>query len=93
MASIPCTAGSTWQRINIAKHGQPHIDRVNALKRDMEQLVRNLRELALHVRAGGGTVSFDWPRYCALWKETCVQQLIQEFHLKAVDFDGCAVGL
>eukprot|EP00972_Heterocapsa_arctica_P097375 14365703-Heterocapsa_arctica.AAC.1 len=53
MASIPCTAGSSWQRINLAKGGAKHKERVRLLRQDMHQLLGHLRKLADHVRAGG----------------------------------------
>ena len=59
----------------------------------MNQLLRNLRVVATEVRAGGGTISFEWPRHCSLWKEQPVRDFIEEFQLRKVDFDGCAVGL
>ena len=93
MASIPCTAGSSWQRINLKRGGAKQKKRVEDLRNDMHVLLAHLRKLADHVRAGGGTISFEWPRHCSLWREPIVQQFIEEFHLKPVDFDGCALGL
>eukprot|EP00972_Heterocapsa_arctica_P012761 1875117-Heterocapsa_arctica.AAC.1 len=69
MASIPCTAGSSWQRINIAQGGAKHKERFRLLRQDMHQLLGHLRELADHVRAGGDSISFEWPCQCSLWKE------------------------
>eukprot|EP00972_Heterocapsa_arctica_P000838 117440-Heterocapsa_arctica.AAC.1 len=93
MASITFTAGCPWQRINLAKGGAKHKERVRLLRQDMCQLLGHLRELADHVRAGGGTISFEWPRHCSLWKEGAVQQFIDEFNLTFVKFYGCVVGL
>eukprot|EP00972_Heterocapsa_arctica_P109987 16196005-Heterocapsa_arctica.AAC.1 len=59
----------------------------------MHQLLGHLRELADHVRAGGASISFEWPRHCSSWQEGAVQQFIDEFNLTFVRFDGCAVGL
>jgi hypothetical protein len=93
MASIPCTAGSAWQRINLRRGGAKQKARIKALKGDMRILVSHLRLLAVAVRKGGGTISFEWPRACTLWQEPEVKAFITEFQLKKVDFDGCAVGL
>ena len=93
MASIPCTAGSSWQRINIRRGGAKQRRRIAKLKEDMHLLLSNLRIVAQSVRAGGGTISFEWPRYCSLWREDAVQAFIEEFQLQKVDFDGCSVGL
>eukprot|EP00972_Heterocapsa_arctica_P098960 14602897-Heterocapsa_arctica.AAC.1 len=62
MASIPCTAGGSWQRIDIAKGGAKHKERLRLLRQDKRQLLGHLRGLADHVRAGGGSISFEWPR-------------------------------
>eukprot|EP00972_Heterocapsa_arctica_P022626 3330742-Heterocapsa_arctica.AAC.1 len=59
----------------------------------MHQLFGHLSELADHVCAGGGSISFEWPRHCSLWREEAVQQFIDEFGLTFVKFDGCAVGV
>jgi hypothetical protein len=77
LASIPCTAGSSWQRINARRGGARHRLRIESLKKDMNQLLRNLRQVAIEVRAGGGTISFEWPRHCSLWKEQPVRDFIE----------------
>eukprot|EP00972_Heterocapsa_arctica_P003601 535997-Heterocapsa_arctica.AAC.1 len=63
MASIPCTAGSSWQRINLRHGGAKQRKRVADLKADMHALLSNLRVVARSVRDGGGTISFEWPRH------------------------------
>eukprot|EP00972_Heterocapsa_arctica_P077310 11403923-Heterocapsa_arctica.AAC.1 len=73
MASIPCTAGSSWQKLNLSKGGQKQRLRVEGLRRDMALLIGNLRILARAVRDNGGTISFEWPRGCSLWREPVVQ--------------------
>ena len=93
MASIPCTAGSSWQKLNLRKGGEKQRLRVAELRRDMAALVANLCILATAVRAGGGTIAFEWPRGCSLWREPVVQAFVEEFQLHKVDFDGRAVGL
>eukprot|EP00972_Heterocapsa_arctica_P057630 8501364-Heterocapsa_arctica.AAC.1 len=62
MASIPCTAGSSWQKLNLKKGGEKQRLRVEGLRRDMALLIANLRILTKAVRAAGGTISFEWPR-------------------------------
>eukprot|EP00972_Heterocapsa_arctica_P014427 2123113-Heterocapsa_arctica.AAC.1 len=59
----------------------------------MATLIANLRVLARAVRDNGGTISFEWPRQCSLWREPVVQSFVEEFQIQKVDFDGCAVGL
>ncbi len=93
MASIPCTAGSVCQRINLRRGGLKQHKRIQSLKNDMELLLSNLRRVAVAVREGGGTISFEWPRHCSLWQEESVKKFVTEFQLQKVDFDGCSVGL
>ena len=50
-------------------------------------------KLAKRVVSKGGTVSFEWPRYCAGWDLPVLQQFISEFKLMQADIDGCSVGL
>eukprot|EP00972_Heterocapsa_arctica_P088898 13110461-Heterocapsa_arctica.AAC.1 len=69
MASIPCIAGSSWQRINLRRGGAKQRKRVAALKLDMHALLSTLRIVARNVRDGSGTISFEWPRHCSLWRE------------------------
>ncbi len=90
MASIPCTAGSAWQRINLRRGGAKQRARIKALKSDMRTLVSHLRLLAVAVRQGGGTISFEWPRACTLGPEPEVKAFITEVKLQQVAFGGCA---
>ena len=50
-------------------------------------------KLARKVVSGGGTVSFEWPRYCAGWDLPDLVSLISEFNLIQANTDGCAVGV
>ncbi len=50
-------------------------------------------KLAKRVVAKGGTISFEWPRFCAGWDLPVLQQLISEFGFIQADIDGCSVGL
>eukprot|EP00972_Heterocapsa_arctica_P040407 5952002-Heterocapsa_arctica.AAC.1 len=87
MASIPCTAGSSWQRINLRRGGAKQRRRVASLKLDMRALLSNLRIVARSVRDGAGIISFERPRHCSLWREPAVQSFIEELQLHKVDFD------
>ena len=91
--SLPCTPWSRWQSFNIHKCGvefskQLAIDRTNSI-----QMLDHFYKLAKRVVAKGGTISFEWPRFCAGWDLPLLQQLISEFNLIQADVDGCSVGL
>ena len=41
----------------------------------------------------GGSISFEWPRYCAGWDLPLIQTIVSEFQLIPADVDGCSVGV
>ena len=93
-ASIPCTSGSPWQRVNRSKGGarfaRAHAQQVRESKRLFAEFVRS-SEIVLN---RGGTVTFEWPKGCESWTRHDVQSFFDprpEFQL--VEFDGCAVGV
>ena len=77
MASIPCTAGSSWQKLNLRRGGARQRQRVLNLKQDMRTLLANLSVVAHAARSSGGTISFEWPRHCSLWQEQPVRNFIE----------------
>eukprot|EP00972_Heterocapsa_arctica_P024311 3586333-Heterocapsa_arctica.AAC.1 len=58
----------------------------------MEFIVTFIR-LAKAVLARGGSVSFEWPRYCDCWRQPAVRKMVTELGLSFVDIDGCSVGV
>ena len=90
-ASIPCTSGSPWQRVNRSKGGarfaRAHTQQVREL---FAEFTRSSRDRACR----GGTVTFEWPKGCESWSRHDVKSFFDahpEFQL--VEFDGCAVGV
>ena len=74
--SLPCTPWSRWQNFNIYKCGvefskQLAIDRGNSII-----MLDHFYALAKRVVSKGGTISFEWPRYCAGWDLPVLQSLI-----------------
>ena len=49
--------------------------------------------MAKVVREGGGTISFEWPRYSLGWARQEVLDFVASFSLTSVPIDGCAFGL
>ena len=41
----------------------------------------------------GGHVCFEWPTGCTLWENDKVMAMIEEFDMRAANFNGCRVGL
>ena len=50
-------------------------------------------QVAKAVRQGGGTISFEWPRYCLGWAQQPVLDFIATFNMSSVLVDGCAFGM
>ncbi len=91
--SLPCTPWSRWQSLNTFKldasfHRQLELDRANSIK-----MLGRFLQLARHVQKTGGTISFEWPRFCAGWDLPLIKIIIDEFKLHECDVDGCSVGV
>ena len=90
-AAIPCTGGSTWQRINrLLPGGEDRIKQHVAL---FDKLWRNFTVVAEACMGRGGHVSIEWPRSCEYWKRRKVMQFMARHGFRSVDFDGCMLGL
>ena len=90
-AAIPCTGGSTWQRINrLLPGGEARVKRHIAL---FNKLWHNFEIVAEACMNKGGHVSIEWPRACDYWKRRKVVHFLARNGLTSVDFDGCMLGL
>ena len=91
-SSMPCTAGSPWQHMNMHRHPTAMIK----IQKDLEThevLMDNFAELAEMVIQRGGDVSIEWPTRCSLWKRDKTLEVLNRFGLMKVDFFGCGAGL
>ena len=91
--SLPCTPWTSWQHMALAKYGEPYRLKLVKRREASLQLLMNFRALAEVVRQHGGTISFEWPRYCYGWTQEPVMQMIRDFGLEEALCDGCAFGL
>ena len=57
------------------------------------EMLANFVQVATAVRESGGTLSFEWPRYCYGWAQPQVLQFILDFDLEEAIFDGCDFGM
>ena len=87
--SIPCTGGSTWQIVNVARLGVT--DKLRGHWALFRRFWRNFERLARLVTSGGGVVALEWPNRCAYWKERAVLKLVKDFSKAIVQ--GCEYGL
>ena len=90
--SLPCTAGSPWQRLNRRHEGARA--KIDANIEIFESLVLNFVVLARHVKARKSSdIAYEWPKECDLWNRPEVENMVYEFGLNKVSFHGCALGL
>ena len=91
--SLPCTPWTSWQRLNLHRGSQATKDRIARIRLQSLEWVKTFTRLGKATLAGGGSVSFEWPRYCDGWREEGVRSMISELKLIPVSVDGCAVGV
>ena len=53
----------------------------------------NFKKLARIIINNGGSVSFEWPKCCALWRDARAISMVKEFNMQVALTDGCAHGL
>jgi len=76
------------------KKGSEKIKRKVEKGRELSQrFVRNFEKLGKAALAGGGSVSYEWPRHCDGWRDPTVEAMVHTLGLVPVDIDGCAVGV
>eukprot|EP00972_Heterocapsa_arctica_P088063 12984163-Heterocapsa_arctica.AAC.1 len=90
--SLPCTAGSPWQRLN-RKHPGARL-KIEANIKIFEDLIDNFITLARYiVNHRNGDIAYEWPTECDLWNRPEVVNMIFELSLNKASFHGCALGL
>ena len=62
-------------------------------KRQLRLMLKAWRPVAWTVRELGGCIAWEWPRDCALWKSSEIQDILQEYGLEHARFDGCSYGV
>ena len=66
-ASLPCRPWSQWNELNCRKLGKKFRVYVDELRIEAMHFISAFIEIAEIVIANGGSVSFEWPAYCAGW--------------------------
>ena len=93
-ASIPCTKWSPWQHMAVAKHGHEYQLQLEVDREKSRNMVLKFKESGEIVKMSrGGSVTFEWSKDSAGWKEPIVEQTMSLLGLKGVYVDGCAFGL
>ena len=91
--SFPCTGGSSWQRVNIAKGKPETIERVEAHWKLFRKLWENLEKIEKDIQSRGARIAIEWPRSCSYWNLGYVRDFCARNSLETTFFDGCAYGL
>ena len=91
--SLPCTPWTTWQFMFIHKYGQKYLDKLEERRNESMLLLSHFRTIAEKNILGGGSVSFEWPRYVTGWLRSEVLTMIHELDMFTVNFHGCAFGM
>ena len=58
-----------------------------------DRFIKTFVRVAWPVLDAGGSVTFEWPRWCDGWKQPEVQMVIKILKLTPVNIDGRAVGV
>ena len=88
-ASLLCTGGCSWQRINEAinpEKVQRHRDQYLALFKSLKQVLRLTKR---HKSA----LAIQLPKSCQYWQYAVLQCLIREYQLVDTFCDGCKLGV
>ena len=80
-ASIPCTSGSPWQRVNRLKGGAQFIKRHALQVKESKRLFAEFTTNAELVLTRNGTVTFEWPKGC----EVGNAQTLNNFSITALN--------
>jgi len=90
-ASIPCTSGCSWHRINRARNRGT--EKISEGRREFKKLWKQWTIVAQHCHESGGWIAFEWPRDCELWNMPCVERFVKIYGLLKVEFHGCSLGV
>ena len=93
--TVRCHAllGHHWQKLNLARASDAAKEKIYKSRKQSLEFIVSFTRIAKVALARGGSVSFEWPRYCSGWKTPEVANMIKELQLTAVDVDGCSVGV
>eukprot|EP00971_Amphidinium_carterae_P000103 2258-Amphidinium_carterae.1 len=85
--SLPCTAWSSWQRINLLRMADPTIlDQKRKASLKLQELFHQYSQLSM---AEGGDISFEWPAYCDGWNCERVQEFMDHPGVTSAVCHGC----
>ena len=92
-AAIPCTGGSPWQHVNLAKCGPKTRAKIFNHRRTFLKIWKSSEVVAEECINLGGKIAIEWPTSCMYWKYRMVKRFVNKHCLTKTRFDGCMYGL
>jgi hypothetical protein len=91
VAAMPCTGGSPWQNFN--KQFPRAREKIRNHIRVFKKIFASFLTCARALRAKGGHVVNEWPRFCSYWRLPMVRAAFELGIMYEAQVDGCSVGL
>ena len=88
-ASLPCTGGCPWQRINVEKN--PEL--VQSHQELFIRLFKSFQSLCRMIRSKNPCIAFELPKNCEHWSWDIVKKFIAKYNLVPTLCDGCMLGV
>ena len=86
----PCTGGSSWARLNIARG--PTTSKLTQNKQfEFWKLFQVFSQLKRHAESKKAAILFELPKSCEYWNDERLKKQIK--HGESHEFDGCRYGL
>ena len=89
--SIPCTGGSTAQRLNMQRAN--YKEYMKKYRTTAMKMFYNMLRVADAVTKAGGKVAIEWPKNNEYWKLPEVEEAVRKHGLQKVTVNACMVGL
>ena len=90
-ASLPCTGGSQWARLNLAV--DKNRSAVFEARRKFTKLWASFVDLSHGLDRLLVDYAIEWPKDCEYWKWTRIVKWIEGKPIRKAHFDGCRFGL
>ena len=93
--SLPCTERSSWQFMNIHRHGAAYEEKLKKRRAKIRKMLKLATAVAEEKIAQGCSVTFEWPKdlESLLWQDPVFLAFEKKMNMKRVTFHGCALGL
>ena len=91
--SLPCTEHSSWQFMNIQRHGAAYEEKLKKRRAKIRKMMKLATAVAEEKIAQGCSVTFEWPKESLLWQDPVFLAFEKKMNMRRVTFHGCALGL